>query len=202
MRIRHARLLACAAWIAVSAWSVEAQELVRSDRLFGDKVGLSERLLTGKPAGAWSVYDKDTTEKGIALTRQGGEGKVEIVESGGRYAAGMVDSQIPGAHYFYFKLAEKPKDGPVEIAIEFFDGTKGSVVLAYDAKESGFKPCPAIELTGGQTWNVVVYRINDWQFSGRCNGADFRVGNAPQDFAIGAVALLPQGEFERKQEGR
>ena len=127
-------------------------------------------------------------EAGVAI-RFLTEGKVQTVEAGGRYAAGMAESKIAGARYYYFKLTGKPRHETVDIVVEYFDGGKGSVTLAYDGERSGFWRCPAIELNGGQTWNVVAFRVADGRWTGRCNGCDFRIGNAPKGFAIGAVAV-------------
>jgi len=119
-----------------------------------------------------------------------GEGKVATIEAGGRYAAGITKSTIPGARYGYFDFAGPADPGPVDVAVEYFDGGKGQIVFAYDSTEYSCTGCPPIELTGGQTWNLVVFRLKDAKFSGRCNGFDFRLGSAPDGFAVGAVAVV------------
>jgi len=166
-----------------------AQEVVHTERLLRSSGTLTDRLLAGEVPGASGVFGRDFTERGVALRRDSGEGKVEVIEAGGRYAAGMVDSKIEGAHYYYFKLAEKPKAETVDISVEYFDAAEGTVTLSYDGAQGGFMKCPEIQLTGGHTWNLIVFRIPDGKWTGGCNGADFRIGNAPAGFAIGAVAV-------------
>ncbi|NCO33395.1 MAG: hypothetical protein AUJ92_13495 [Armatimonadetes bacterium CG2_30_59_28] len=73
--------------------------------------------------------------------------------------------------------------------------------LAYDGAPGGFVQRAEIQLTGEHTWNVVVFRIPDGKWTGRCNGADFRIGNAPPSFAIGAMAVVVPGSWTGKEGG-
>ncbi|MBU3913891.1 MAG: hypothetical protein KKE50_07425, partial [Nanoarchaeota archaeon] len=164
---------------------------------------LSRRLLSRKLVGAWGYYGDKLIETGLIMLpgSKTGEGLVEMVNAGGRRAAGIRPGGADYGRYYYFKLPDWIKEGSeYDIAVEYFDGGKGKIICSYDAKEYSCKGCDQpIELTGSGEWKVVSWHVNDALFNGRGNGgSDFRLGSAPDGFALGAVAVLAPGQLGGK----
>ncbi len=156
----------------------------------------SNNLLSRKVSGAWSFYGDIIIENGITLLKETGEGVTKTIDINGIKALGIDYGKAKYGKYYYFKLCDWVKIGnEYDITIEYFDGGEpGKIFFSYDALINGEKTSNRIEivLTGVKEWKVFTTRIKDALFEGRRNyGADFRIGSAPDGFAIGAISITP-----------
>lgn len=110
-----------------------------------------------------------------------------------------------GGRYIYFDVDDSfysDDAAALELEVEYLDGAGETLVLEYDSADreaphaGAFKPAPAVKLEGTGTWRTARFRLEDAAFTGRSNGADFRLSVPGGDLTLRRVALrrLPEPE--------
>lgn len=110
-------------------------------------------------------------------------------------------STVPTRHgpgYIYFEVDDSfysDDAAPLQLEVEFLDGPGDALVLEYDSSDSGaphggaFKPAPPAKLGGTGAWRTARFRLEDAAFTGRSNGADFRLSVPGAGLTVRRVAI-------------
>lgn len=132
-------------------------------------------------AGPVSVILGNTnTENGLTAWSGDGPGNADKVTVDGK--SGWKTNPAKGARYIYLNVGNSYIYGgtnAVNITFEYYDSAEGAgntFSFSYDSTSNAWDyNVPKTYLTGSNTWKTVTYSLKDAQFSGRENGADFRV---------------------------
>lgn len=76
------------------------------------------------------------------------------------------------------------------IIVDYLDDGPGAIEIKYDAVSKPWKSAGIVEMTGSGQWRQVAVDLDDARFSGRCNGADFRL-EAFRDVYFSRVYSVP-----------
>ncbi|QHI68710.1 sialate O-acetylesterase [Tichowtungia aerotolerans] len=76
------------------------------------------------------------------------------------------------------------------IVVNYLDDGPGAIEFTYDAVSKPWKSAGLVEMKGSGQWRQFRVWLDDARFSGRCNGADFRL-QAFRDVYIGDVYTEP-----------
>ena len=76
------------------------------------------------------------------------------------------------------------------IIVDYLDDGPGAIEIKYDAVSKPWKSAGIVEMTGSGQWRQVAVDLDDARFSGRCNGADFRL-EAFRDVYFSKVYSVP-----------
>ena len=77
------------------------------------------------------------------------------------------------------------------IAVDYLDDGPGAIEIKVDAVSGAWKSVGLIEMKGSGQWRRAVVELDDAWFSGRCNGADFRLDAVGRDVYIADVSTIP-----------
>jgi hypothetical protein len=150
----------------------------------------------GKAREISAVLGEKNEEKGL-VQRDLEDGKTAPVRSAGKEGRKTVPTRH-GAGYIYFDADDSfffDDAGALEVEVELLDAGRGPVVLEYDSKDpkalhdGAFKSAPALVLEGSGGWRTLRARLPDPAFSGRANGADFRLSSSAGELVLRRVVV-------------
>ncbi len=147
-------------------------------------------VLLGARHGEEGLRQVDLEDGVTAPVREGGkEGRTTAPSRhGGRYIYFDADDS------FFFDEREA-----LEVEFEYLDRGKGAVVLEYDSTDraalldGSFKAAAPIPLGGTGEWRTAAVKLPDPAFTGRANGADFRLSAPEGDLVLSRVTVRKAG---------
>lgn len=139
---------------------------------------------TGKFARAKSVSVilADPAQSAGLVPFDSEDGKWQTVNVGGKAANQTMTTRFSG-RYLYFDVDDSfffQDGGSVEVEVEYFDESDGTLMLEYDSGDphaphgGAFKARAIAEQRGTRQWRTARLRLDDAAFSGRANGGDLR----------------------------
>jgi hypothetical protein len=111
------------------------------------------------------------------------DGRSRAITRGGKPARQTTATRLP-ARYLYFDVDDSfyvQGDGRLEIEVEYFDESRGPLILEYDSADSSaphrgaFKARELTRQRGGGEWRIARVQIDDAAFTARENGGDLRL---------------------------
>ena len=145
-----------------------------------------------------SITLGETNRENGIVQRDQADGKTKPVRLNGKTARSTIPTRH-GGRYIYFNVADEfywAEGTPLILEITFSDRTTSIPMgVDYDSTDSSalhqgaFKRATPIAVKGAGAWKTARLRLEDAAFTGRSNGADFRLADPRGSLAVHRVVV-------------
>jgi hypothetical protein len=171
-------------------------------RRFADRFHAREQSdLSQFSGGRTKLFASPEKSEGLwVIPQPNGDGPIVEMEVANKKAWQTRENRhSPVARYMYFEVEDYflyDGDESVEVSVGYFDAGPEGFRIQYDSRDPALTglsqqfrdgPTQAIKNTGA--WRETTFVIPYARFSGRSNGADFRLACSSEDLVVSHVAL-------------